>query len=498
METMSSFLALLFVIAFIAIFVGLIRPTLVIHWGEKRTRGRVLLYYGVGLIVLGILGPALEPEEVKIKRAEENFENGTRLLSVARNAYDAQDFQTAIDSADVATNALKSAKHYIGEAAILADQAQVFLDSAEVALEKQIAASGKEKEAKNAGRDETDTTGQPGKWGYINKSGEFVITPQFDGAASFKNGLAPVSIGDLDTGKYGYINERGEFVATPQFDFANPFSEGLARVKIGGKYGYINTSMEYIVTPQFSEAWFFSEGLAAVKVGSEWGYINRQGKVVIKPQFRDARSFSEGLAAVEIVNEWGYINRQGKIVIKPQFKLNKAEPFSEGLTQGFIYETGKYGYINKNGIYVIDPQFNGARGFSEGLASVCIGAGNAYAGGGKWGYINKKGKIVITPQYDWPGAFKNGLAFVQMGDPKTGKYGVINKNGEYVVKPQFNSRVGIAFLEGLARVYIGDDGPFGPENKWGYIDEQGKVVIPLQFANVGAFSEGLAAVQVYK
>ena len=489
MEAISTILALLFVIALIAIFVGLIRPTLVIHWGEKRTRGRVLLYYGVGLIVLGILGPALEPEEAKIERAEENFEKGTKLLSVARKAYDAQDFQTAIDSAGVATSALKSAKLYISEADVLEGQARAFFDSAEVALGKQIAASGEGKETKNAVRDETATTGQPGKWGYINKHGEFVITPQFDGAASFKNGLAPVRIGDLDTGKYGYINRRGEFVATPQFDWAYPFIEGLAKVTIEGKHGYINTSLEYVVTPQFSKAWYFSEGLAAVKVGREWGYINKQGKVVIKPQFRDARSFSEGLAAVEIGNEWGYINRQGKVVIKPQFKLNKAEPFSEGLTQGFIYETGKYGYINKSGIYVIAPQFNGARGFSEGLAGVMIGTGNAYVGDGKWGYINKKGKIVITPQYDWPGAFKNGLAFVQKGDLKTGKYGVINKSGEYVVKPQFNSHVGVgfAFSEGLASVYIGDDGPFGPENKWGYIDEQGKVVIPLQFANVGAF-----------
>ena len=490
MEIISSFLALLFVIALIAIVIGLIRPTLVIYWGEKRTRGRVLLYYGVGLIVLGILGPALEPEEVKIKRAEENFEKGTRLLSVAHKAYEAQDYQTAIDSADVATNALKSAKYYISEAGVLVDQAQTFLDSAEVALEKQVAVSGKEKKAKNAGRDETATTGQPGKWGYINKRGEFVITPQFDSAASFKNGLAPVRIGDLDTGKYGYINTSGEFVATSQFDWAYSFSEGLACVRIGGKYGYINTGLEYIVTPQFSKAWSFSEGLAAVKIGSEWGYINKQGKVIIKPQFREASSFSEGLARVKIGYKWGYINKQGKVVIKPQF--NSARSFSESLVQVHIIETGKSGYINKSGIYVIAPKFDGANSFSEGLAPVCIGD--------KWGYIDKKGKIVIDPQYDWSEPFKNGLAFVRMGDPKTGKYGVINKSGEYVVKPQFNNYVlGSTFIEGLARVNINISGRvFEPGDKWGYLDTQGKVVIPLQFASAMSFSEGLAPVQVYK
>ena len=160
METISTILAMLFVIALIAIVVGLIRPTLVIRWGEKHTRGHVLLYYGVGVIVLGILGPAMESEDVKIGRAEKNFEKGTRLLSVARKAYDAQDYQTAIDSADVATNTLKSAKHYISEATILADQAKAFLDSAKVAYIASV---------KLAPVKIDD------KWGYINTSGEVVI-----------------------------------------------------------------------------------------------------------------------------------------------------------------------------------------------------------------------------------------------------------------------------------------------------------------------------------
>ena len=34
------------------------------------------------------------------------------------------------------------------------------------------------------------------KWGYINTDGHYVINPQFDGAASFSEGLAIVKIGD--------------------------------------------------------------------------------------------------------------------------------------------------------------------------------------------------------------------------------------------------------------------------------------------------------------
>ena len=145
METISTILALLCVMAFMAMLIGLIRPTLVIRWGEKRTRGRVLLYYGLGLIVLSILGPAMEPEEVKVERAEKNLEKGTRLLSVARTAYNAQNYQTAVDSANEAISTLKSVKQYISEATVLTDRAQAFLDSAKAANDSVESAKNLEK-----------------------------------------------------------------------------------------------------------------------------------------------------------------------------------------------------------------------------------------------------------------------------------------------------------------------------------------------------------------
>ena len=100
-------------ITFLVIIIGLIRPSLVVRWGEKRTRGRVLLYYGIGAMVLGSLASAVMPDEVRekqeqarleqerekeqarleqerekeearLKPARENLERGTRLFSIAR------------------------------------------------------------------------------------------------------------------------------------------------------------------------------------------------------------------------------------------------------------------------------------------------------------------------------------------------------------------------------------------------------------------------------
>ena len=177
MEAIYTILAVLAGIAFIATIVGLIRPSLVIRWSEKRTRGRVLLYYGIGALVLGSLADTVMPDEVReeqerkqeqarLERAKEILERGTRLLSIARTAYESQDYQTAIDSADEATSALKKAKSSINEVAVLASQAQTFLDSAKAAAkkaqeQKKLEQKRKEATAKKA-REEARYTTKPG------------------------------------------------------------------------------------------------------------------------------------------------------------------------------------------------------------------------------------------------------------------------------------------------------------------------------------------------
>ena len=66
------------------------------------------------------------------------------------------------------------------------------------------------------------------KRGYIDKTGSFVINPQFDYAGNFaKNGLAWVEVGE----KYGYIDKSGSLVIDPQFDWAGDFGNLPIRTK---------------------------------------------------------------------------------------------------------------------------------------------------------------------------------------------------------------------------------------------------------------------------
>ena len=100
-----------------------------------------------------------------------------------------------------------------------------------------------------------------GKYGYIDKTGTYVINPQFEDATHFSEGLAAVKIRSGSTGKWGYIDKAGKIVINPQFDDAKDFSEGLAAVRIGDNYGYIDKTGTYVINPQFDDAEDFSEGL---------------------------------------------------------------------------------------------------------------------------------------------------------------------------------------------------------------------------------------------
>ncbi|MHB1238629.1 MAG: WG repeat-containing protein, partial [Gallionella sp.] len=78
--------------------------------------------------------------------------------------------------------------------------------------------------------------GFSGKSGYIDKTGEMVINPQFDYATNFSEGLAAVCINGSGC---GYIDKTGTIVVSLTFSEADPFQDGLARVRVGNKYGFI-------------------------------------------------------------------------------------------------------------------------------------------------------------------------------------------------------------------------------------------------------------------
>ena len=93
------------------------------------------------------------------------------------------------------------------------------------------------------------------KYGFINKIGEIEIPFKFAdqtfvSSDGFHNGLAAIGVDRQNyvyAGAIGYINKNGDFIISPQYDSASSFFCGVAVVEKNDKYGAINTNGDVIV-----------------------------------------------------------------------------------------------------------------------------------------------------------------------------------------------------------------------------------------------------------
>lgn len=174
-------------------------------------------------------------------------------------------------------------------------------------------------------------------------------------------------------------------------------------------------------------------------------------------------------------------------------KYRSIGDFSDGLARvtyiresdGFI----PYTYIDKTGKRAIDNDF--------GMFSTSFNDGFAYVveeyPGNRTGLIDRRGRFIfstVRPDYSSLAAgyshpeFHEGLMPIRVNE----KVGFVDKSGNLVIRPRF--LYAKAFSEGLAAVNMEHGG------KWGYINKRGEWVIRPQFDQATKFKEGRAVVVV--
>lgn len=299
----------------------------------------------------------------------------------------------------------------------------------------------------------------------------------YDYIDNFYDGMAKVTKGD----KIGYIDKKGNEVIPCIYDpldiEANSyFSDGLALVNKDNDYFYINKKGEKAFPFDYDWTEGFSEGFALVSKNDKYGFIDTNGEEVVPLIYDYANSFSDGMAAVMKGDKYGYVDIKGNVVIPITYDSNVIEAcsFSEGLAP--IEKNGKIGFIDKSGNEVIPCKYNEAYNFSEGLAVIGINE--------KYGFIDKNGNEVIPCTFDSADSFSDGNALVK----KDGKCMVIDKSGKVVFTTSDDL---IRFKEGLARVSSSNS---SNSDKTGFVDVNGKEVIPRIYNTWNDFSEGLVAV----
>jgi len=340
---------------------------------------------------------------------------------------------------------------------------------------------------------------------YIHDEGHYF----YRGAPHFGYGIAGIFCMARDYSA-AFFDATGRQLTDFEFADALDFSEGLAVAgrrteDYGSRWGFVDTDANVAIPFEFSSARSFSEGLAAVHNGSYWGFIDRNGNLAIPFQFRDVSYFRDGMAAVaHDFRWWGIIDRTGNLVVPFQIEMYwydhshltaPATPiFQEGRAAVWELDWGEseqttylwhdttrtIGFVDRAGNQIVPFIYNHARNFSEGLAAVAITDIERLT---RWGFIDLYGNEIVPLIYTSAYCFSGGLAAVRCRE--SDRWGFIDTNGSEVVP--FRYTAARSFVNGFAAVRC-------EQGKWGFIDKTGYEIVPPAHTWVGDFAHGLATV----
>lgn len=304
---------------------------------------------------------------------------------------------------------------------------------------------------------------------YVNHNKQTVIiggkTPfvrplKYKYGERFCFGLARVSVDDESDPfiffdypkKWGYINELGEEIIPCEYDYAEDFIGDYAIVEKEGKKGIVSANGDVSVSLVYDNLVYLTKKWYKAKKDGKWGIIDYNGNIIIPLEYLDISRPSENRIAVKtngfLNGQWGFIDYANNLVISPIY--DNVKDFSEGVTivnKNWLF----YGWemLDKNGNKLLEfPLFSNIDSFVKGKAIWEMEAGDS--------------KIQHT-------LLKNGHLLID--------------NIELAIDLCSVSYVG-HFHCGLAKIYN--------NKKWGFINEQGNIVIEGIPAEVSDFSNNTA------
>lgn len=274
--------------------------------------------------------------------------------------------------------------------------------------------------------------------------------------------------------KFGWMDLKGVPVITAQYSSVGFFKEDLAWVEMEGKYGFVNKANELVIPCQFSSVTDFEKGRAIVEIAEKYGCIDRNGKYIIPVIYEDLGTYTEGLHYMQIDGVYGYIDGKGKTLIAPQF--DEAYSFSNG--KAFVKLNNKTGIIDSYGAYVLQPEFDEVALFTDSLYVL--------KNEGKIIFLTMNQRIKASYVAEEIGKLVADRAVIVQNN----KVGYVDAQGSLVIPFSFDAFPNIVF-EGE---FEGNYAKVSKGQKYGVIDRLGKIIIPIQHQGLGKVS-GLIACQ---
>lgn len=231
--------------------------------------------------------------------------------------------------------------------------------------------------------------------------------------------------------------------------------------------------------PIYELAGNFKNGYASVKLNGKWGIIDQNGEQASDIIYDEKPCLQDGYVYVKYHGKWGIIDKHGCTI----FDTIYDDIFLSQNELAIVCVDQKWSVINLNGTYIMELTCDGAHWLGKEFIEIVKNK--------KHGVIKINGELIIKPQYDSIKLTEEEV-FVVGNNPNESKndwkYGLVDLNGNLLVSPIYSSQRNVMkFHEGLAKVW--------DNNKFGYINTRGELVIEPQFEFAENFAEGVAIIR---
>ena len=304
-----------------------------------------------------------------------------------------------------------------------------------------------------------------GKWGLVDRAGEWIRRPEFTHIRMFDRNDGNLVRVKADAG-WGVIKSDGTWFLEPKFESLGQ-RDDLVPVKLGGQFGYIDRAGTIVVKPKFDSAGYFErEGLAVAKIGKLAGLIDRTGAWIVEPKY-DLIYFGlprdKNAIRVMVDKKWGAIDGSGQFIVSPRFDQSDMTICDDGWVIGFA--DGKRRVARRDGAPLAMP--NGELSAQDCDHPLQIQIGN------KFGFLDRKLRPITEVKFDDDARFVGDVAAVKLD----GKFGYIKRDGTWLIEPRFEE----------ARPLGGDFAAVKLDGKFGYVKRDGAWLIEPRFEEVGLF-----------
>lgn len=292
--------------------------------------------------------------------------------------------------------------------------------------------------------DDLIAVSQFGKYGYCDRNGNMVISPQYDHAEDFVGGLAKVGQdASQDTYYSGVVDRNGDIVIEiGEYIIRGILQNGRIVAGESSKYGVINQNGRVVVPFIYENAYPVDRDSTLIKVESDekWGLIDSDGQEVLPCEYTDIDMWTDNLLCVEFENgNYCLVDQAGTIVSDEYSMIWR---FYDGVAR--VQDGTKDGLIDETGALVAEFNVGALDGFSGGLASVRCD--------GKQGCVDTSGSIVIPCEYDSIRVKLGYAVATKYNTFGTTRY-LLDKSNN-VLEQEFTVNSGFVFMVILALVLV--------------------------------------------